>query len=206
MIAPGVVTTQLWFFPPASSSATEVFGSSDSLPATAQPPEPAPTTTKSNVSVTRITSEVSFFSHHSGRCEAANPEISRFRVRAFHERREMTRPALRHEPQQLLQPCDFSAVGRIEIGQSIERRAIKHRLELAQRPKAPFAVIGAGAGGANAAHRLVDLGEVKQAVVDGDAAGDGAREHIVARGVVLAEPVQRQRPVVLVDIADRLVG
>src|SRR5579864_7884344 len=50
--ANGVVTTQLSFLPPASSSATDVCGSSDSRPATAQPPEPPPTTTKSNVSVT----------------------------------------------------------------------------------------------------------------------------------------------------------
>src|SRR5215510_2509030 len=54
MIAPGVVTTQLVFGPPASSSATDVPASSDSRPATAQPPEPAPTTTKSNVSLTRF--------------------------------------------------------------------------------------------------------------------------------------------------------
>src|SRR6202051_472181 len=52
--APGVVTTQLSFGLPASSSATEVLGSSLRRPATAQPPEPPPTTTKSNVSVTRI--------------------------------------------------------------------------------------------------------------------------------------------------------
>ena len=41
-IAPGVVTTQLSQVPPASSSATVVPASSDSRPATAQPPEPAP--------------------------------------------------------------------------------------------------------------------------------------------------------------------
>src|SRR5260221_1387978 len=52
--ANGVVTTQLSFLPPASSSATEVCGSSESRPATAQPPEPPPTTMKSYVSVTRI--------------------------------------------------------------------------------------------------------------------------------------------------------
>src|SRR5664279_2880517 len=52
--ANGVVTIQLSFLPPASSTATEVFGSSDSRPATAQPPEPPPTTTKSYVSVTRV--------------------------------------------------------------------------------------------------------------------------------------------------------
>src|SRR5258708_8260830 len=52
--APGVVTTQLPQAPPASSSATDVAASSDSRPATAQPPEPAPTTTKSNVSVTDV--------------------------------------------------------------------------------------------------------------------------------------------------------
>src|SRR5664279_299216 len=52
--ANGVVTIQLSFLPPASSTATEVLGSSESRPATAQPPEPPPTTTKSNVSVTRV--------------------------------------------------------------------------------------------------------------------------------------------------------
>src|SRR5216684_7841717 len=52
--AKGVVTTQLSFFPPASSNATEVLASSESRPATVQPPEPPPTTTKSNVSVTRF--------------------------------------------------------------------------------------------------------------------------------------------------------
>jgi hypothetical protein len=52
--APGVLTTQLSPAPPASNIATEVLGSSESRPATAQPPEPPPTTTKSNVSVTRI--------------------------------------------------------------------------------------------------------------------------------------------------------
>jgi hypothetical protein len=49
-MAPGVVTTQLSSVPPASSSATEVPGSSESRLATAQPPEPPPTTTKSNES------------------------------------------------------------------------------------------------------------------------------------------------------------
>src|SRR3979409_2466801 len=50
--APGVVTTQLSFLPPASSSATEGCGSSQRRPAPAQPPDPPPTTTKSNVSAT----------------------------------------------------------------------------------------------------------------------------------------------------------
>src|SRR5882672_22617 len=58
--ANGVVTTQLSFLPPASGSATDVLGSSESRPATAQPPEPPPTTTKSNVSVTRISPDLSF--------------------------------------------------------------------------------------------------------------------------------------------------
>src|SRR6266481_8966455 len=53
IIAPGEVTTQLSHAPPASSTATDVLGSSESRPATAQPPEPPPTTTKSTVSVTR---------------------------------------------------------------------------------------------------------------------------------------------------------
>ena len=59
--ANGVVTTQLSFLPPASSSATDVFGSSESRPATVQPPEPPPTTTKSNVSVTRIPPDFVFW-------------------------------------------------------------------------------------------------------------------------------------------------
>src|SRR5260370_23769973 len=54
IIAPGVVTTQLSSLPPASTSATDVLGSSERRLATAQPPEPPPTTTKSNVSVTAI--------------------------------------------------------------------------------------------------------------------------------------------------------
>src|SRR6185312_1755972 len=52
--ANGVVTTQLSLRPPASSSAPEVAGSSDLRPATAQPPEPAPTTIKSNSSLTCV--------------------------------------------------------------------------------------------------------------------------------------------------------
>src|SRR5437016_490116 len=60
IIAPGVVTPQLSSLPPASRSATEVLGSSDSRLATAQPPEPAPTTTKSNVSVTLVPPCLSF--------------------------------------------------------------------------------------------------------------------------------------------------
>src|SRR5712675_98015 len=58
--APGVVTTQLSFLPPASSSATEVLGSSESRPATVLPPEPPPTTTKSNVSVTCVSPSLCF--------------------------------------------------------------------------------------------------------------------------------------------------
>src|SRR5579872_592627 len=53
IIAPGVVTTQLSSVPPASSNATDVEGSSDSRLATAQPPEPPPTTTKSKLSMSR---------------------------------------------------------------------------------------------------------------------------------------------------------
>src|SRR5690242_4751950 len=52
--ANGVRTIQLSFGPPASSSATDVAASSDSRPATAQPPLPAPTTTKSYISLTNV--------------------------------------------------------------------------------------------------------------------------------------------------------
>src|SRR5438034_11747231 len=58
--ANGVVTTQLSFLPPASSSATDVPESSESRPARALPPEPPPTITKSNVSVTRVSPRAYF--------------------------------------------------------------------------------------------------------------------------------------------------
>src|SRR6266478_2625505 len=61
IIAPGVVTTQLSSLPPASSSATDMLGSSESRLATAQPPEPPPTTTKSDVPVTCIPPKVCYF-------------------------------------------------------------------------------------------------------------------------------------------------
>src|SRR5688572_1019088 len=74
--ANGVVTTQLSFLPPASSTATEVLGSSESRPATAQPPEPPPTTTKSYVSVTRIPPVFSSF-RDGPKDQARNPGIAR---------------------------------------------------------------------------------------------------------------------------------
>src|ERR1700742_2487512 len=61
----GVVTTQLSSLPPASSSATEVCGSSDNRLATAQPPEPPPITTKSNVSVMYVPPSVVYLEHLS---------------------------------------------------------------------------------------------------------------------------------------------
>jgi hypothetical protein len=51
IMAPGAVTTQLSSVPPASSRATDVAGSSDRRLATAQPPEPPPTTMKSKLSM-----------------------------------------------------------------------------------------------------------------------------------------------------------
>src|SRR6476619_3879090 len=71
--APGVVTTQLSFLPPASSSATEVLGSSESRPATVLPPEPPPTTTKSNVSVTCVPPKSLLLVRDSGRSEGTGP-------------------------------------------------------------------------------------------------------------------------------------
>src|SRR6266436_8637564 len=134
-MANGVVTTQLSFLPPASSNATEVCGSSERRPATAQPPEPAPTTMKSNVSMTCVFPR--FNRRHSG----ASPP-GRANARPTAPRND---GVLRHQPQHLLQPCDLAAVRRIEIGEPVERRTIEHRLELAQFTKTPFSVIGAGA-------------------------------------------------------------
>src|SRR5581483_1235446 len=178
MIAPGVVTTQLSFLAPASSSATFVAGSSLKRPATAQPPEPPPTTMKSTSSMICLLLKT--------KCWLCYCSLNS-----------------RQEAQQLLQSRDLRAIGRVEIAQAIEFRAIEYRLHLAQGVKAPLAVIGATAGGADAAHRLVRLHEMKQAVVDGDAAGHRARQYLVPRHLVLAEPVQRQRPVAAVDVVDR---
>src|ERR1700753_2191201 len=66
----GVVIRQLSLVPPASSSATDVAASSDSRPATAQPPEPAPTTTKSYSSLTDV-SPLLIVSRH---CEEQSDE------------------------------------------------------------------------------------------------------------------------------------
>src|SRR3982074_3463 len=104
--ANGVVTTQLSFLPPASSTATEVLASSDNRPATAQPPEPPPTTTKSNVSVTRISPGVFCSSFRDGpKDQTRNLEIPRcaiaqLRFDASH-RPGMTVLVLRHESQHL---------------------------------------------------------------------------------------------------------
>jgi hypothetical protein len=50
----------------------------------------------------------------------------------------MTGLPLRREPQHLLQPRDLRAIGRIGIGQPVERRTIKHKLQLAQIIKSPL--------------------------------------------------------------------
>src|SRR5262249_33428155 len=78
--ANGVVTIQLSFLPPASSSATEVPASSDSRPATAQPPLPAPTTTKSNASVTKVPRVIFLSSTRSCRDGGVLPPPLRGRV------------------------------------------------------------------------------------------------------------------------------
>ena len=83
--ANGVVTTQLSFLPPASSIATEMFGSSDSRPATVQPPEPPPTTTKSNVSVTRIPRFFVLAGLHGHALGAKTPLLRRLWQERFHE-------------------------------------------------------------------------------------------------------------------------
>src|SRR5262245_28798595 len=72
----GVVIRQLSFRPPASSNATDVAASSDSRPATAQPPEPAPTTTKSNVSV-NVVSPFASSCFSSLRAQRSNPGCHR---------------------------------------------------------------------------------------------------------------------------------
>src|ERR1700761_8452040 len=113
--ANGVVTIQLSFLPPASSSATDVPASSDSRPATAQPPEPAPTTTKSNVSVTKIPPSL-LFRHCEERSDEAihtSANAARWIASLRSQRR------LGHEPQHLLKPRDLAAIRRIEIGHAV---------------------------------------------------------------------------------------
>src|ERR1700694_4601789 len=98
-----------------------MLGSSERRLATAQPPEPPPTTTKSKVSVTCSPHYLLF--------------CTSFRIRCFASSRNGGFKILGHESQQLLQPRDFGAVRRIEIGKPVERRAIEHRLQLAARVK-----------------------------------------------------------------------
>src|ERR1700730_6842767 len=93
--APGVVTIQLSLLPPASSSATDVPGSSERRLATAQPPEPPPTTIKSNGSVTD------------------RPPKAFVVAGSF--RRRYRFGILRHESQHFFQPRDLGAIGRVEI-------------------------------------------------------------------------------------------
>src|SRR5690242_17650686 len=76
--ANGVVTTQLSFRPPASSSATDVLGSSESRPATVQPPEPPPTTTKSKMSPTGIPLLFVLLRRSSGAFGRKTPLLWRF--------------------------------------------------------------------------------------------------------------------------------
>src|ERR1700756_4800790 len=105
MIAPGVVTTQLSQAPPASSSATDVPESSDRRLATAQPPEPAPTTMKSNVSI-----DVSprFIRHCEESCRVGKAKRAHHSLQSVHGGHGADAPvASRHEPHHLLQPRDL---------------------------------------------------------------------------------------------------
>src|ERR1700760_1039603 len=96
--ANGVVTIQLSFLPPASSSATDVPASSDSRPATAQPPEPAPTTMKSNVSVTKVPPVSCFvIARSEATKQSIHPQMRRDGLLRFARNDSQ----LRHEPQHL---------------------------------------------------------------------------------------------------------
>src|SRR6266446_10091784 len=92
--ANGVVTTQLSFLPPASSSATEVWGSSESRPATVQPPEPPPTTTKSNVSVTCFPRKFVLARPSGGTLGRKTPLLRRLWQERFHGAFLAPQPAL----------------------------------------------------------------------------------------------------------------
>ncbi len=68
-----------------------------------------------------------------------------------------------------------------------------------------MAVVMAHAAGPDAAERQGGLGDVHHRVVDGDAAGQGFRQHFLGSGPVVVEVVQRQRAIMRVDVGDGLV-
>jgi hypothetical protein len=64
-------------------------GSSESRPATAQPPEPPPTTTKSNVSVTRVPPDLDFLGAKLGFCAVSGKSGSPIAFRPNRDAKQM---------------------------------------------------------------------------------------------------------------------
>ena len=69
-------------------------------------------------------------------------------------------------------------LGRLQPARTAVARLREHRLELAEGVEAPFAMVGAHATGSHASKGLGLLRQVVQAVVDGDATGDGLLQHL----------------------------
>src|SRR3974390_122502 len=85
-------------------------------------------------------------------------------------------------------------------------RSIENRLFLAESAKAPFAVIAARAGGADAAEWLALLTNVHETIVHSHAARYGLLQHPPARLAVCSEPIQRQWPLARIDEGDCLLA
>src|SRR5690606_24326940 len=103
------------------------------------------------------------------------------------------------------QLLDSLAVRRIDEARGIEALLDEHSLGLAEGQETFVAVVVAHAGGADAAERQVILSHMQQRIVDAYAAGVRMAEYVLLLGLVVAEVVERQRAVALVDVGQRLV-
>src|SRR5690606_26037182 len=103
------------------------------------------------------------------------------------------------------QRLNRAAVRRVDEHATVKPAFAVHRFGLRQRHKAFFTVVVTHAGRADAAKGHIVLGDVHQCIVDGDATGVGAFQNFLLLGFVVAEEIQRQRPVVIVDIADGVI-
>ena len=63
-------------------------------------------------------------------------------------------------------------------------------------------MVSAPAAVTDTAEGQVLVGDVHERVVDGNAAADGLRQHLVSRSCVGAKPVQRKWPRMGVDVGD----
>ena len=110
-----------------------------------------------------------------------------------------------HAPRHPAHEAKDLAEGRIKRFHAAEARLHEDRLFLGKGAETPFAVIGAHAARADPAEGLRFLREMQQAIVPGDASGNGFAQQALAEGFVVAEAVERQRTVKGVDMGDGLI-